>query len=570
MANVAVTCIKNGRSDSFGRPLVSGTYYPSVEIETAKALWNSGYVSVADASVFDQDPLAGTSPIDDFNVARALSLSRQPAQTSANLAAELVVAGAANSEESIWQPPVQPHFLAGGPIDAGTATAEQAITSLWEPLRAANSSYITRELIGKDQSGAYDIWRYVLTPPNYTKTIVLTGATHGLEVTGMICLYLLVKALCDGTDNHANLRFLRTKCRIVIIPIVNPWGMNQSPTRERRNSRLIDPNRNADYRWGNYTETLYYEKGTAPWSEKESQYVRDTILAYPDATAFVDCHNTTSSGSYHLYGFVPSHEGAPMSAVRRVIDGIQTAGMTQQIATLPDPLMINWASATQGLNSMVIEWNDGKDGNAMYSSADITLALRWFANLIMAFAALPKAGTRSKVQPRAWEMQWRTGVDVLAFQYTTYTELLPLQMTLDINSAGMLYVSGEMTVAHSTTADNVFVCPKIGQSNTGFFSTAVNSVFESYARLQDASDRITIPFNACIPVFQPGDFTPQPVVGMYCKTTSGAAAVVVQRYRMVAIFIPSDASARVEHYDATGRLSTGVGALLRTFPTVAT
>lgn len=93
MANVAVTCIKNGRSDSFGRPLVSGTYYPSVEIETAKALWNSGYVSVADASVFDQDPLAGTSPIDDFNIARALSLSRQPAQTSANLAAELAALG---------------------------------------------------------------------------------------------------------------------------------------------------------------------------------------------------------------------------------------------------------------------------------------------------------------------------------------------------------------------------------------------------------------------------------------------------------------------------------------------
>ena len=89
MANVAVTCIKNGRSDSFGRPLVSGTYYPSVEIETAKALWNSGYVSVADASVFDQDPLAGTSPLDDFNIARALSLSRQPEQTRANIAAEL-------------------------------------------------------------------------------------------------------------------------------------------------------------------------------------------------------------------------------------------------------------------------------------------------------------------------------------------------------------------------------------------------------------------------------------------------------------------------------------------------
>lgn len=89
MDTIAVTCIKNGRTDSFGRPLVSGTYYPAVEINTAEALWVSGYVSVEDPSVFDQDPLAGTSPLDDFNVARALSLTRQPQQTGANLAAEL-------------------------------------------------------------------------------------------------------------------------------------------------------------------------------------------------------------------------------------------------------------------------------------------------------------------------------------------------------------------------------------------------------------------------------------------------------------------------------------------------
>ena len=93
MATVAVTCIKNGRADQFGRPMVSGTDYPAIEREHARSLWNAGFVSVADASVFDDDPLAGTSPLDDFNVARALSLSRQLEQTVANVEAEIAAAG---------------------------------------------------------------------------------------------------------------------------------------------------------------------------------------------------------------------------------------------------------------------------------------------------------------------------------------------------------------------------------------------------------------------------------------------------------------------------------------------
>lgn len=486
-----------------------------------------------------------------------------------NLAAELADIGVSRTTNGMWQPPAQPSFLPGGVLNASAATAEQFISTLWEPLRAANPSYITRTLLGKDQSGLYDIWRYEFTPQTYDKTIILLGSVHGLEVTGQIGLYLLMKQVIENTASHANLMYLRSACRIIIIPIVNPWGMNQS-TRERRNSRLIDPNRNADYRWGNYTESLYYEKGTAPWSEKESQLVRDTVLAFPDASALIDCHNTTSSGSYNLYGFIPQHEGAPTDAIRTVIDGIKSGAMTQQIATSPEPLLINWA-ATQGLNSMVIEWNDGKDGNAMYSSADLTLALRWYGNLIMQIAPINRAKTKDIIEPRAWEMQWRTGVDVLAFQWTTYTELLPLQMTLPIDGQGILTVTGTMTVAHSTTADNVFVCPKIGQANTNSFSpSAVDSKFESYARLADAADRITIPFCATVPVFQTGDFAGRPVVGMYTKTTSGAASVVVQRYRMNALFIPTEASARVEHYDATGRLAMGVGALLRTYPSVAT
>lgn len=93
MTTVAVTCIKNGRTDTFGRPLVSGTYYPEIDREHARSLWNSGFVSVADTSVFDDDPFAGTSPLEDYNVARSLLVSSNPAETAAIVASEMALVG---------------------------------------------------------------------------------------------------------------------------------------------------------------------------------------------------------------------------------------------------------------------------------------------------------------------------------------------------------------------------------------------------------------------------------------------------------------------------------------------
>ena len=52
MNDVFVTCIKNGRFDQFGRPLVSGSSY-TLSWSLARDLWLSGYVSVTDTAVFD-------------------------------------------------------------------------------------------------------------------------------------------------------------------------------------------------------------------------------------------------------------------------------------------------------------------------------------------------------------------------------------------------------------------------------------------------------------------------------------------------------------------------------------
>jgi len=52
--NVTVTMLRSGRTDDWGRPLVAGSDY-SLDFDRAKSLWQAGFASVADPSVFDDD-----------------------------------------------------------------------------------------------------------------------------------------------------------------------------------------------------------------------------------------------------------------------------------------------------------------------------------------------------------------------------------------------------------------------------------------------------------------------------------------------------------------------------------
>lgn len=60
MPNVSVTMLQSGRTDDWGRPLVAGNSY-FLDYDRAKSLWQAGFASVADPTVFDDDnaPYAG-------------------------------------------------------------------------------------------------------------------------------------------------------------------------------------------------------------------------------------------------------------------------------------------------------------------------------------------------------------------------------------------------------------------------------------------------------------------------------------------------------------------------------
>ncbi|MCW5775533.1 MAG: hypothetical protein KIS87_03680 [Phycisphaeraceae bacterium] len=135
--------------------------------------------------------------------------------------------------------------------------------------------------------------------------IIFNGCQHAREwVSPMTVTYIADQLLRQyGVDSRVT--DLMDRFEFLIVPIVNPDGYEYSWSTDRmwrKNRRQnsggtwgVDLNRNWDVNWGgegssgNGNNETY--RGTAPFSEPESQVVRDFILSQPFARAHIDFHS---------------------------------------------------------------------------------------------------------------------------------------------------------------------------------------------------------------------------------------------------------------------------------------
>lgn len=180
---------------------------------------------------------------------------------------------------------------------------------------AANPNYITKTTLGNDSTGTYPIYKYEFKPEQATvskypltvslfektmpKIIIITSA-HGEEKASTIGLRNFMNDVCARWADDPLLDFIRWNVHLIIVPIVNPYGF-VNHTRENGNG--IDLNRNYSYYWDISDSG---SKGASPFSEVETQYIRDILLANTDAMAFFDSHTCGTSGkawsesAYHI------------------------------------------------------------------------------------------------------------------------------------------------------------------------------------------------------------------------------------------------------------------------------
>ena len=145
--------------------------------------------------------------------------------------------------DDCWFTPELTGHLNGGEGSFGNWqwSADQLYENLYEPLRAKYPEYITRSWIGKDQTNTYDMWQYTFAPEGYEQTMFITGGLHATEMDGYLSIAHFLQIMADEDGTHEGLHYLRTKVRLIVVPVVNVHSA--ATTHDRKNSQGIDLNR---------------------------------------------------------------------------------------------------------------------------------------------------------------------------------------------------------------------------------------------------------------------------------------------------------------------------------------
>jgi len=179
-------------------------------------------------------------------------------------------------------------------------------------------------------------------------TVLYNAAQHAREwISPMVAMYAADQLLA-AYDNDPAITDLLDRTEVLIVPVANPdgyvytWTSNRYWRKNRRNngggSYGVDLNRNWGYEWGHNLGSsgdpwsdVY--RGTAAFSEPETQRLRDWSLARPRMAAQVDLH---SYGQYILWPWGYTGQQPPYAPViaalgtefRQIIQGVHGRNYT--------------------------------------------------------------------------------------------------------------------------------------------------------------------------------------------------------------------------------------------------
>ena len=268
------------------------------------------------------------------------------------------------------------------------------------PLAEEYPDYVYKTTLGKDTSNTYNVYKYELIPDNYDRTVIMLANVHGNEYTSFFGLCRFVDDLCRNYSTDSNLYFLRHKVKLVLVPIVNPWGFVNS---NRRNVNGVDLNRNTSYRWDEYTSENgqvggKYYKGTHPFSEKESQYIKIIVDESIDdnLVGFIDLHtlNTIEADKVLYYPRFAQNAFTNLHKILEKFDA-ETGNNRTIFSSSAVPTFSNFVAHTYGINACNPEFSNSAYGG---SRTDVLMSkhVEWIGNIAIEIAKTNrKANTKS-------------------------------------------------------------------------------------------------------------------------------------------------------------------------------
>lgn len=403
----------------------------------------------------------------------------------------------ADDNSYLWTPPFIPSAEPGvNGIPSGNDPDEN-LQATYDTF--IDNQYCRKEYIGKDQSGTYSVYKYIFEPENYTKTIVLTSCIHGNEYSAFYANYHFMDLVINQWHKHAHLAYLRKNVRMVIVPIVNPWGFANS---ERENVNNVDLNRNFDYNWKYGTSKAGGgSTGSKAFSEAESKNMRNMFGNIDHVTGHVDCHNIVSQVSDYCL-FYPRFGNQQNNDLTEMMHEMQDTGdyVTWGSSTLAS--FSNWVGITKDITSFLPEIYEGRAG-VPRGAAEMWRSVYFIGNIILKIAqAESREDGRTANEPIVKSFVYSSrynGPGVEPFSLIakdSYQRMLMTQQRFKVTANGFVELNGSITV--EVDRDTKFgVNPGIVQNYNPFFGngkTRRRQLFKVEQRLTKGIH--TIPINA--------------------------------------------------------------------------
>lgn len=190
------------------------------------------------------------------------------------------------------------------PIGSSAVGYSAFISQTWDTFLTDYSGEVAKSTIGTSSTTTsitteYNIYKYVFTPRDYEKTVILTAGCHGDEYEGFWGLYRLMRMIYDEGYKYPDLRNLRHKVRFVVVPVWNPWGLEN----KQRNCPLgFPPNENLN-------ASVTVDSTTYPaFTSKEAKAIKDLLDSYEGITSFwcdfhTDPFSSVSGDKKGCYGY---------------------------------------------------------------------------------------------------------------------------------------------------------------------------------------------------------------------------------------------------------------------------
>lgn len=248
-----------------------------------------------------------------------------------------------------------------------------------------NPAIASRFILGTNSIEGRQIYGIRISGPGAgpKPAFVVEGTQHAREwVAAMVPMYL-ADQLVQLYTSDASIRDIVDRSEIYIIPVANPDGYVYSwasPSNRlwRKNRRPnaggsfgVDNNRNWGFQWGgsgaSTTPSNDTYRGTGPFSEPETQALRDFIISKPNTRAHLDWHSYSQLVMWpwgYTTALAPDNTqmnrfGQGMrSAILAATNVPYTAGPTGPTLYLAAGNANDWVYGAQNVFSYVIELRD--------------------------------------------------------------------------------------------------------------------------------------------------------------------------------------------------------------------